>query len=492
MFENQYIQQRLEKLKSLEKLGLNPYENQSERDTIISDFIAQFESLKDNENQRDENQIVTVSGRIKFMRLMGKALFYKIEDESGSLQVYMSQNDVGIDEFAYIKKNIEVGDIIELKGYPFFTKVGELSLHTSEFKLLTKAIAPLPEKFHGVQDIEIKYRQRYLDLIMNDDAKKVFHDRSKIVASIRSFLQNKDFLEVETPMLHPILGGANAKPFVTHHNALGLDRYLRIAPELYLKRLIVGGFEAIFEINRNFRNEGIDHTHNPEFTMLEFYWAYKTYKDLLPLTQELIQSAVKALNISPIVHFQGHDIDLSKDFKILSYDEALLTVGGIDAAVIEDKESIEHFLQTKGIEHRKDHNTYGSLKADLFDDFVEPKLIQPTFITEFPIEISPLARRNDANKNIADRFELFIGACEIANGFSELNDPVDQYQRFEAQVAAKAKGDEEACEMDEDYIKALSYGMPPTAGEGIGIDRLTMLLTGKESIKDVLLFPAMR
>ena len=314
--------------------------------------------------------------------------------------------------------------------------------------------------------------------------------RSKIVSLIRDFFENRDFLEVETPMLHPIAGGANARPFITHHNALDVERYLRIAPELYLKRLIVGGFEAVFEINRNFRNEGMDHTHNPEFTMIEFYWAYKTYKDLINITQELFNFLTKELHLPTVIEYGEHKIDFNAPFKIYTYDEALIKIGGLTQDIINNKEQMQEILKERGIELKEPNK--GKLKAELFDELVEDKLINPTFITEFPVEISPLARRNDKNPDIADRFELFIAGKEIANGFSELNDPVDQYNRFKHQLELKAEGDDEAHEMDEDYINALSYGMPPTAGEGIGIDRLVMLLTNQHSIRDVLLFPAMK
>jgi lysyl-tRNA synthetase class 2 len=370
------------------------------------------------------------------------------------------------------------------------TNKGELSLHAEGLKLLTKAISPLPEKYHGIQDKELRYRMRYLDLIMNPDVMSVFKTRSKVVSLVRHFFEEKGFLEVETPMMHPIAGGANARPFITHHNALGIDRYLRIAPELYLKRLIVGGFEAVFEINRNFRNEGMDHTHNPEFTMIEFYWAYKTYHDLINLTVELFEYLFERLNLPQVIEFDGHQIDFSA-FRQISYVGSIVEIGGVDREIATDAQKAFAFLKEHHIDVKEGMNL-GQLQNELFDAFVEEKLINPTFITEYPIEISPLARRNNDNPDIADRFELFIAGKEISNGFSELNDPQDQYDRFKRQLLAKDLGDDEAHEMDEDYVQALGYGMAPTAGQGIGIDRLVMLLTNQSSIRDVLLFPSMK
>ncbi|PAF46548.1 lysine--tRNA ligase [Helicobacter sp. 12S02634-8] len=492
MFENQYIKQRIQKAQDLRDMGKNPYRNDANKTISHLEFIQKFDYLKnvqDPQDSKDTTQTYAIAGRVKFLRLMGKACFIKIEDASQTLQAYLSQNDLQ-EEFNTIKKTLEVGDIVNVYGYPFVTKTGELSIHALDFKILTKSIIPLPEKFHGLTDIELRYRQRYLDLIANPNIKAVFETRSRIISSIRKFFEQEGFLEVETPMLHPIPGGANAKPFVTHHNALGVERYLRIAPELYLKRLIVGGFEAVFEINRNFRNEGMDHSHNPEFTMIEFYWAYKTYKDLIALTQKLFSYLLAQLNLPQKIPYGEHTIDFG-NFKIIPYKQALETIGGIEKAIIDDPVQLKNFLQSHQI--KIDTNmTYGKLLTEAFDTFVEAKLIDPTFITQYPIDISPLARRNDTDPQIADRFELFIGGREIANGFSELNDPLDQLERFKAQVKAKDAGDEEAQYMDEDYVWALGYGMPPTAGQGIGIDRLVMLLTNAKTIKDVILFPAMK
>lgn len=491
MFENQYIKQRIQKAQDLLDMGKKPYRNDAHKNICNFDFSKTFENLKSlNEGERkDISSKYWVSGRVKFLRLMGKAAFVKIEDESGILQAYLSQNDLN-EDFELVKKILEVGDIINVYGYPFVTKTGELSIHVLEFKILTKSIIPLPEKFHGLSDIELRYRQRYLDLIANPDVKQTFKLRTQIISNIRRFFEDRGFLEVETPMLHPIPGGANAKPFITHHNALDVERYLRIAPELYLKRLVVGGFEAVFEINRNFRNEGMDHSHNPEFTMIEFYWAYKTYEDLIELSKELFAYLLEKLNLPTKIAHNGNEIDFS-DFKVISYKDALEKIGNISREIIEDEQKLKTFLQESKVKIDSTMS-YGKLLAEAFDEFVEAKLINPTFITQYPIDISPLARRNDQNPDIADRFELFIGGKEIANGFSELNDPLDQLERFKAQVKAKDAGDEEAQYMDEDYVWALGYGLPPTAGQGIGIDRLVMLLTDSKTIKDVILFPAMK
>lgn len=490
-FDNRYIQQRIEKANQLKELGFNPYSNESHRNTTVEKYLNVNSDIASMENQRDEKRHYVLSGRIKLLRVMGKASFAKIEDESGMLQVYITRDNLPEGFYNDVfKKLIEVGDIIEVGGFPFVTQHGELSLHVSELRLLTKAVAPLPEKFHGVTDKEIRYRQRYLDLIMNSEIRKTFQTRSKIISLTRRFFEDKGFLEVETPMMHPIAGGANAKPFVTHHNALGIDRYLRIAPELYLKRLIVGGFEAVFEINRNFRNEGMDATHNPEFTSIEFYWAYKTYKDLIRITKEYFEYLFDHLNLPTVLPYGELEVNFA-NFTEIPLVESLYKIGGVPEAIVNDKEKVLAFLKENNLE-AKESMTLGQLQGELFDEFVEAKLIDPTFITDYPVDISPLARRSDAHPEITERFELFIAGREIANAFSELNDPVDQHGRFTAQMDAKDAGDDEAHEMDVDFVTALSYGMAPTAGQGIGIDRLVMLLTNEHSIRDVLLFPAMK
>ncbi|WP_317372225.1 lysine--tRNA ligase [Helicobacter canis] len=547
MFDNTYITQRIHKANALREQRLNPYSNALTRTMSNAAFLRTYAHLLDSSqalestfdnapilaNSAKDSRIVdeksglssdwqgsylsgdlrqsrrihdlslqaestdqaempteSVVGRVKFMRIMGKACFIKIQDGSATLQAYLSKNELSEQEFLVVKKLLEVGDIVNITGYAFVTKTGELSIHASACKILTKSIIPLPEKFHGLTDIEARYRQRYVDLIMNPSVKETFILRSRIVALVRRFFEERGFLEVETPMLHPIPGGANAKPFVTHHNALNVDRYLRIAPELYLKRLIVGGFEAVFELNRNFRNEGMDHSHNPEFSMIEFYWAYRTYEDLIALTQELFAYLLERLALPSRLQWDDVEVDFSK-WNTLSYKESLLTIGNLPESALENAKSLESYLLQKGVKLESNLN-YGKLQDAAFSEFVESKLINPTFITQYPIDISPLARRNDEDPNIADRFELFIGGKEIANGFSELNDPLDQYERFLAQVRQKDAGDEEAQYMDEDFVTALGYGMPPTAGQGIGIDRLVMLLTNNKSIKDVLLFPAMK
>lgn len=492
IFENQYIQERIKKADELRNEGINPYPNITKNAITSKEFNEVCGYIKDDENKRDESKNITLKGRIKLLRIMGKAAFAKLEDSSGLVQVYYSRDELPEGYYNKIKKLIEVGDIVEATGFPFITQTGELTLHCFEFKIVTKSISPLPEKFHGLQDQELRYRQRYLDMIVNPEIKDIFIQRSRIVSMVRRFFEDKAFLEVETPMLHPIPGGANARPFITHHNALDVERYLRIAPELYLKRLIVGGMEAVFEINRNFRNEGMDHTHNPEFTMIEFYWAYHRYTDLMNITEELFEYLFENLNLSKTLDYGDKEVNFSTPFAKVKYVDSLTSIGNVPSDIVNDKEKIINFLNQNNI--KVDANlTLGYLQAELFDNFVEDKLTNPTFITDFPIDISPLARRSDENPDIAERFELFIAGKEIANGFSELNDPIDQYERFKAQVETKdVTGDEEAMHMDLDYIRALSYGMPPTAGEGIGIDRLVMMLTNQHSIRDVLLFPAMK
>ncbi|CAA6811166.1 MAG: Lysyl-tRNA synthetase (class II) (EC [uncultured Campylobacterales bacterium] len=490
MFDNQYEQLRIEKSKNLASIGKSPYPHNITRGIPTTEFIKKYDYIQTQENKRDESKSEKVIGRIKFLRLMGKAAFLKIEDSHGLLQCYVSQNALG-DWFVDVKKLIEVGDIVAVEGFPFVTKTGELSLNAKSLELVTKSIVPLPEKFHGLKDIELRYRRRYLDMIMNQEVKSNFIIRSKMIKEIRNFFDDKNFMEVETPMMHEIAGGANARPFVTHHNSLGVDRFLRIAPELHLKRLVVGGMESVYEINKNFRNEGMDHTHNPEFTSIEFYQAYSNYKDLMRLTEELFDHLRKKLEIEEIIEYNGKKVNLSTPFKEISFKNALIEIGEIDANILKDTKSIEEFLKSKKIDF-KPGLSRAKLYEELFDNFVEKKLINPTYITEYPIEISPLSRRDDEDSSIAQRFELFVAGSELANGFNELNDPLDQYDRFLDQINIKNSGDDEAHAMDEDFVRALGYGMPPTAGEGIGIDRLVMLLTNSTSIRDVILFPAMK
>lgn len=491
VFEHQLEIQRIEKAQELRKLGVNPYPHFLKKDMSIADFRTKFSDIA-NSDEKKSSEIVSIAGRLKFKRVAGKSTFANIEDESGNIQIYYSRDSIGEDNYANFKKNLEVGDIIIVRGYAFLTQTGEFSIHAEEITLATKAISPLPEKFHGLTDIEARYRKRYLDMIMNPDVRKDFEKRSLIISTIRHFFEERGFLEVETPMMHPIAGGANAKPFVTHHNTLDVDRFLRIAPELYLKRLVVGGMEAVFEINRNFRNEGMDLTHNPEFSAIEFYWAYHNYFEAMDLTEELFKALLARLNLGQILDYDEQKIDFSKPFLRIKYLDALTQIGGVDPEILNDKEKIIKKLKDDGFDTPNPQLDIGYFQSELFDNYVEKKLINPTFIIDFPIAISPLSRRSDENSQIAERFELYIGGNELANAFNELNDPLDQYARFKKQIDAKNAGDSEACEMDEDYCQALGYAMPPTVGWGLGIDRLVMLLLNKKSIRDVILFPAMK
>lgn len=490
IFDNELEQVRIAKKDELKGLGVNPYPQFLKRGMSIAQFREKFAFIKDlAEKKADE--IVTLSGRLKLKRVAGKSTFANIEDDSGNIQVYYSLGSIGEEEYAKFKKNLEVGDIVQITGYAFITQTGEFSIHASKIVLASKALSPLPEKFHGLSDTEIRYRKRYLDMIMNGDVRDDFIKRAKIISGIRKFFEERGFLEVETPMMHPIAGGANARPFITHHNTLDVDFYLKIAPELYLKRLIVGGMNAIFEMNRCFRNEGMDLTHNPEFTSIEFYWAWHDYFEVMDLTEELFSFLIDSLNLPKILPYGELEIDFSKKFRRIKYLDALHEIGGIPKEIINDKSRILDKLKADGFEANSKLDL-GHLQAELFDNYVESKLINPTFIIDFPISISPLSRRSDENPEIAERFELFIAGKELANAFNELNDPLDQYERFKAQIDAKNAGDDEAHEMDEDYCQALGYAMPPTAGWGLGVDRLVMLLLNKQSIRDVILFPAMR
>jgi lysyl-tRNA synthetase class 2 len=438
----------------------------------------------------DEDFVYVVAGRMLAINRFGKASFIRFRDRTGQLQAYIRKDKIG-DKAYGLFKLLDIGDIIGLKGTMFQTKTGELTLLAHELKLLCKSTRPLPEKFHGLKDPEKRYRQRYIDLIVNSDVRKIFIKRSKIIQAIRTFLLERDFLEVETPMMQSVPGGAEATPFVTHHNALGMDLFLRIAPELYLKRLLVGGFERVFEINRSFRNEGVSSRHNPEFTMLEFYQAYATYEDLMDLTEEMFAYVTKAVAGSTTISYQGGTIEMGAKWRRVSLAAALEEYGGVDASLLKDKEKLIELAASQGIKVTKT-GRLGKIITKLFDVLVEPKLIQPTFITGYPVEVSPLSRRSDQDPDLTDRFELFIAGYEIANGFSELNDPADQRDRFLQQMADREAGDQEAHLMDQDYIEALEFGMPPAAGQGIGIDRLTMLLTDSDSIREVILFPHMK
>ncbi len=484
---SELLLQRRRKVDSLWEAGINPYPNDFRPAHTSSDIFAAYGD-KDQVEASHENFVV--AGRILARRSFGKAAFIQLQDRKGRIQLYVKKDEIGEEAFAAFE-TFDIGDIVGAQGYPFRTKTGELSLHVKAIRLLVKSLLPLPEKFHGLTDVETRYRQRYVDLIVNPEAREIFFKRSRIVNLIRSFMTTRDFLEVETPMMQPIPGGATAKPFITHHNALDMQLYLRIAPELYLKRLVVGGMDRVFEINRNFRNEGISVRHNPEFTMMEFYQAYATYEDLMDLTEELFCHVAQEVLGTLDFGYQGLEISFRRPWKRLTVRDAILEYGDIDAKHLDDRDLALAYAKGIGLDLPADIG-HGRLIMEIFDEVVEHKLIQPTFITAYPTEVSPLSRKNDHNPDIVDRFELIIGGREIANAFSELNDPVDQKERFLAQVAAKAKGDEEAHYMDEDYVRALEYGLPPTAGEGIGIDRLVMLLTDSASIRDVILFPQLR
>ena len=486
---NELIAQRRNKLDEL-RAKRNAYPNGFARNALAEKLHAQYNEK--TELELDENPVkVKIAGRIMTRRLMGKASFVHLQDMSGRIQLYIRQDEMTPEAYADFL-HWDIGDIIGVEGKLFKTKTGELSVRAKRLELLTKSLRPLPDKYHGLTDQELRYRQRYLDLLMNDASRQTFLIRTKIIDTLRQFLKARDFLEVETPMMQVLAGGAAARPFKTHHNALDLPLYLRIAPELYLKRLVVGGFERVFEINRNFRNEGLSTRHNPEFTMVEFYQAYADYRDLMDLTEELLRLLAQEVMQTTIINYQEHEFDFSKPFVRMTVVESILHFN--PQLKLADIDTLVAAIQTASRLDIpvKENYGLGKIQIEIFEKTVESKLIQPTFITEYPAEVSPLARCNDANPFITDRFEMFIGGREIANGFSELNDADDQAERFRKQVADKEAGDDEAMPFDEDYITALEYGMPPTAGEGIGIDRLVMLFTNSSSIRDVILFPHMR
>lgn len=486
---NEQMQLRRDKLEELRERG-EAYPNGYERDAISSDIVAEFEG-QEKEAIAEQEKTVTIAGRIMTRRLMGKASFVHLQDVGGRIQVYVKGELLEEGDYESFKK-WDIGDIIGVTGTVFKTNKGELSVRATKICLLTKSLRPLPDKWSGLTDQEVKYRQRYVDLIVNEEARKTFRIRSQVVNAIRDFMIQRDFMEVETPMMHVIPGGATAKPFITHHNALDMPLYLRVAPELYLKRLVVGGFEKVFEVNRNFRNEGLSTRHNPEFTMLEFYWAYADFQDLMNLTEDMMRAVVDQVHGELQITSQGVDYDFSKPFQRFTVLESILHFNpDLTAEQLNDIESAKAIAEGLGIKIEKGYGL-GKIQIEIFEKTVEDRLIQPTFITAYPVEVSPLSRRNDDDDFITDRFEFFIGGREMANGFSELNDPDDQASRFRAQVEAKEAGDDEAMHFDDDYITALEYGLPPTAGEGIGIDRLIMLLADQPSIKDVILFPHMR
>ncbi len=479
---NEIIKARQEKLARLIEMDKNPYEIvKFDKDTNTCDIKAKFDEF--------EGKTVKIAGRMMSRRVMGKASFANLLDGSGNIQLYVSRGDIGEDEYVEFKK-YDIGDIIGVTGMVFTTKTGEISIHTNEIELLSKSLLPLPEKYHGLKDTDTRYRQRYVDLIANPDVKKTFVTRSKIITAIRSFLDNRDFLEVETPILNTVPGGASARPFVTHHNTLDLEMYMRIAPELYLKRLIVGGFERVYEIGRLFRNEGMDSRHNPEFTTVELYQAYTDYHGMMDLTEEMFNFIADNVIYSKTINYQGVDINIGDPWKRITMVQAVCESTGIDFDT-DDMPTCIAKAKAIGIE-LKENISWGKALYQVFDLKVESQLIQPTFITDYPVEVSPLAKRKKSDPRLTERFEFFITSREMGNAFSELNDPIDQKARFLDQVKEREDGDDEAQMMDEDFVTALEYGMPPTGGLGIGIDRLVMLFTDESNIRDVLLFPTMK
>ena len=479
---NKLMEVRKEKLKKLQEEGKNPFAiTKYDRKHFTKDIIDNFEKY--------ENKDVSIAGRIMQKRVMGKASFINIQDSEGKIQVYVSRDD--IEDYSAFKK-YDIGDIVGIKGFVFKTKTGEITVHAKSLILLTKSLRPFPEKFNGLKDVDLRYRQRELDLIVNPEVKKVFLQRIEILKEIKNILDKKGYIEVETPILHPILGGAAARPFVTHHNTLDMELYLRIANELYLKRLIVGGFDKVYEMGKMFRNEGMDIKHNPEFTNIELYAAYEDYHDMMDITEEIITEVAKKVLGTEIINYQGKEISLKRPWKRMTMLDAVKKETGIDFNKVKDFEEAKKLAQKLNIEVPELFETKGEMLNLFFEETVEKTLIEPTFILDYPVEVSPLTKRSEKNPELTERFELFINGVEYGNAYSELNDPIDQYERFLKQVEAREKGDDEANMMDEDFVKALEYGMPPTGGLGIGIDRLIMLLTDSASIRDILLFPTMK
>ncbi|BET97873.1 lysine--tRNA ligase [Xenorhabdus taiwanensis] len=487
---NNELKTRREKLAALRSNGI-AFPNDFRRENISADLHTKYDD-KTKEELEELDIEVTVAGRMMTRRIMGKASFATLQDMGGRIQIYVSRDDLPEGIYNTQFKKWDLGDILGARGKLFKTQTGELSIHCTELRLLTKALRPLPDKFHGLADQETRYRQRYLDLISNDESRKAFQIRSHVMSALRSFMIQKGFMEVETPMMQAIPGGASARPFITHHNALDIDMYLRIAPELYLKRLVVGGFERVFEINRNFRNEGVSPRHNPEFTMMELYMAYANYQDLIVLIEELFRTLTQEVLGTTLVKYGEQEFDFGQPFAKMTMKEAICKYRPeTNMADLDDMDKAVAIAKSLGIDVEKGWGL-GRVHCEIFEETAESHLIQPTFITEYPAEVSPLARRNDDNPFITDRFEFFIGGREIGNGFSELNDAEDQAERFAEQVRQKDQGDDEAMFYDEDYITALEHGLPPTAGLGIGIDRMIMLFTDSHTIRDVILFPAMR
>ncbi len=490
MEDNEQILVRKQKLAALKESGVQTYPNDFFPSHTTADLQTRFASASEEELAKG-TETVAIAGRILSLRHFGKAAFFHLQDRSGQIQVYVRQGDSPPEAVTLLKESLDVGDIVGVTGPLFRTRTGELTLKCSSLRLLSKSLVPLPEKWHGLQDVEARYRQRYLDLIVNPQARETFRKRAKIIEITRRFFQERDFIEVETPMMQSVAGGALARPFMTHHNALDIDLYLRIAPELFLKRLVVGGFDRVFELGRNFRNEGISTRHNPEYTMLEFYQAYATYEHLMTQTEELFARLAQEVHGSVRVTYGDYEIDFSPPWRRLGLKEGVCEYTGLSLQEAGQEETVRAKAHELGI-HPPASAPLGKVLEEIFGAVVESHLIQPTFVVSYPVEVSPLARRNNVDPRFVDRFELYIAGREIANAFSELNDPEDQLQRFVEQLREREAGDQEAHALDEDYVRALEFGLPPTAGEGIGIDRLVMLLTNSPSIRDVILFPQMR
>ncbi len=484
--ENDQYEQRKEKLNELRSLGFNPFANGYKPDALAGELVSRHSETAPEELENG-NDTYSLAGRVVGLRDFGKSVFFHLADRTGRIQGYIKKDVIGDDKLKFFKKYVDLGDFIGISGGLFKTRTGELTVNVKDFHLLTKTLHPLPEKWHGLKDVESRYRQRYLDLISNSEIKEIFLTRSRIIKLIRKFLDERDFIEVETPILHPIAGGAAARPFETHHNALGMDLFLRIAPELYLKRLVIGGLERVYEIGRTFRNEGISTQHNPEFTMIEFYQAYATYEDLMDLIEELICYLAREIKGSLVFEYGGVEIDMTRPWKRINVIEHLEKTFGKD--LLSDDAKLYDKAHSLGVDHKR---IRGKAIVEIFEKIAAEELINPAFVYGFPLDVSPLARKNDEEPDITDRFELYITGREIANAFSELNDPIDQRERFRSQLDLKLKGEEEVHEMDEDFVTALEHGMPPTAGAGIGIDRLVMLLTNSPSIREVIFFPHLR
>jgi lysyl-tRNA synthetase class 2 len=487
--ENKIMSERREKAEALRERGLNPYANDF-RVTALSEDLRAEHGEKANETLETERNVVSIAGRVRAVRKFGKVVFIVMDDRKGTIQANCFKNTLSEDEFSLLSL-MDVGDFIGVTGPVMKTRNGELSVMAEALRILTKSIRPLPDKWHGLTDVATRYRQRYVDLMVNPDVRETFRVRSQIIKFIRNYLDDRDYLEVETPMLQAIYGGASARPFLTHHNTLDMPLFMRVAPELNLKRLVVGGFHRVYEINRCFRNEGISTRHNPEFTMLEFYQAFATYEDLMDLTEDLLSSLCMHLHGTHAIEHDGNTISFEKPFRRLSVYDGLVEYAGLEADQVTSRDALLEAAARLKVK-KAESLPLGYLQMEVFEAAAEHLMIQPTFVTDFPLDVSPLSRKKDSDPALVDRFELFIAGRELCNAFSELNDPVDQHGRFEAQVAQRASGDDEAHPMDEDYVRALEFGLPPTAGEGIGIDRLAMLMTNRPSIRDVILFPLLR